>query len=248
VPQRGFGAASAAAAGRFAATSTTARSPSTAASSSTPATPGESPPSPPGIVKQALTGLGEFELGVGELVADLFISLDGFAAGDDVGPFFGYGGPELDRWIDEHLAEPQEIVFGRRTYEALVAISAGGSDALSGRMRELPKLVVSGTLREPLAWDNTRVVRGDAAEALSAVKQASALPLRTMGSMTLVKSLMRAGLVDRLRLTVFPLILGERGREPAFADMPTEHLLLDHSEVLDGRIVSLEYRLDPARR
>ena len=181
---------------------------------------------------------------MGELVADLFISLDGFAAGEDVGPFFGYGGPELDRWIEEHLAEPQEIVFGRRTYEALVAISAGGSDAMSPRMMELPKLVVSGTLREPLAWDNTRLLRGDAAEALTALKQESAVPLRTMGSMTLVRSLMRAAVLDRLRLTVFPLILGRRGREPLFADMPAEHLLLDATEVLDGRIVSLEYRCD----
>jgi dihydrofolate reductase len=59
-----------------------------------------------------------------ELIADLFISLDGFAAGEGVGPFFGYGGPELDEWIHEHLDEPQEIVFGRRTYEVLASISA----------------------------------------------------------------------------------------------------------------------------
>lgn len=177
-----------------------------------------------------------------ELLADLFISLDGFASGEDVGPFFGYGGPELDRWIRDHLDEPQEIVFGRKTYEALASISAGRTDPMSRRLAELPKLVVSETLHEPLAWENTRLLRADAGEALKTVKQASTTPLRTMGSMTLVKSLIRAGVVDRLRLTVFPLILGSRGREPVFADMATEHLRLESSQVLDGRVISLEYR------
>ena len=185
---------------------------------------------------------------MGELVADLFISLDGFAGGEDVGPFFGYGGPELDRWIGEHMAEPQEVVLGRRTYEALASISAGATDQASRRLTEVPKLVVSRTLREPLAWANTRLLAGDGCEALAAVKAASPLPLRTMGSMTLVRSLVGAGLVDRLRLTVFPLILGPRGREPAFAGMPTERLHLDTTQVLDGRILSLEYQLDAGGR
>jgi dihydrofolate reductase len=160
---------------------------------------------------------------VGELVADLFISLDGFAGGEDVGPFFGYGGPELDRWIGEHMAEPQEVVLGRRTYEALASISAGATDQASRRLTEVPKLVVSRTLREPLAWANTRLLAGDGCEALAAVKAASPL-------------------------TVFPLILGPRGREPAFAGMPTERLHLDTTQVLDGRILSLEYQLDAGGR
>ncbi|MGZ4267874.1 MAG: dihydrofolate reductase family protein [Solirubrobacteraceae bacterium] len=177
-----------------------------------------------------------------ELLADLFISLDGFAAGEDVGPFFGYGGPELDRWIDDHLDEPQEVVLGRKTYQALASINAGRSDPMSRRLTALPKLVVSETLEEPLAWENTRLLRGDAGKALGALKQRTATPLRTMGSMTLVRSLLRAGVVDRLRLTVFPLVLGSRGREPFFADMATEHLVLEGCQVLDGRLVSLEYR------
>jgi dihydrofolate reductase len=178
-----------------------------------------------------------------ELIADLFISLDGFAFGEDFGPYFGYGGPELDRWIDDHLAEPQELVFGRRTYEVLASIAATQADAMHRRLTELPKLVVSRTLEEPPAWDNTRLLRGEASETLASAKRTSAVPLRTIGSMTLVKDLVQAGSIDRLRLTVFPVIVGPRGREPAFAEMPTRHLVLENTEVLDGRLVLVEYRV-----
>jgi len=184
---------------------------------------------------------------VTQLLADLFISVDGFAGGDDVGPFFGYAGPGLDRWIDEHLAEPQQVVFGRRTYEVLAAMSAGAPDPMSRRLTALPKFVVSGTLQEPLAWDNSRVVRPDAARALAAIKAHSPAPLRTMGSLSLVNSLIEAGVVDRLRLMVFPIILGARGREPVFAGIRTEHLLLERTEILDDRIVALDYRTTAAR-
>jgi dihydrofolate reductase len=95
-----------------------------------------------------------------ELTADLFVSLDGFAAGAGQGPFFGYDGPELDRWIGEHLDQPQVIVMGRVTFEALAGLSATATDPGSVRMAELPKVVVSGTLTEPLAWHNTRVLAG----------------------------------------------------------------------------------------
>jgi dihydrofolate reductase len=57
-----------------------------------------------------------------ELTADLFVSLEGFAAGIDVGPYFGYSGPELDSWVREHLDQPQVIVMGRVTYEVLAAM------------------------------------------------------------------------------------------------------------------------------
>jgi dihydrofolate reductase len=180
---------------------------------------------------------------VSELIADLFISLDGFAAGEDVGPFFGYGGPELDEWIHEHLDEPQEIVFGRRTFEVLASISASSSDDPgSRRMTEMPKLVVSNTLSEPLAWANTRLVRGDVLEILAEAKRESPVALRTMGSLSLVASLLRAGLVDRLRLSVFPVVLGSRGREPFSVDWGTQQFLLVSTQVLDGRVVVLEYR------
>lgn len=180
---------------------------------------------------------------MGELVADLFMSLDGFAGAVDAGPYFGYAGPELEAWIDDHLDRPQQVVLGRRTYQALASIAAGaGDDAVQGRLSALPKLVVSQTLEEPLGWENSRLVRGDPVRSLARLKRESATPLRTMGSPTLVRTLLRAGVVDRLRLTVFPLVLGPRGREPVFDGVAPRRLVLEASRVLDGRVLSLEYR------
>ena len=177
-----------------------------------------------------------------ELIADLFISLDGFAAGVNQPAYFGYFGQELGGWVRDHLAEPQAMLMGRVTYETLTRFSASATDDLSRRMAELPKIIFSSTLQEPLVWKNTRVLRGDAAEEIKALKQQPGGPLRTIGSISLVKSLMQQGLVDRLRLMVFPLILGSAGREPIFANYLHTRLDLAQTRVLDSRLVLMEYR------
>jgi len=177
-----------------------------------------------------------------ELIADLFVTLDGFAAGVDAGPFFGYSGPELGSWVSDALGQPQLVVMGRVTYQALAAISSPATDEVSTRMTELPKVVVSNTLAEPLAWANTRLIRGDPGQGIGALKRQSPVPLRSIGSLTLVQGMMRLGLVDRLRVAIFPLILGDAGREPAFAGHPRAGLELIGTSVLDSRLVLLEYR------
>jgi dihydrofolate reductase len=177
-----------------------------------------------------------------ELTADLFVSLDGFAAGVDTAAFFGYPGPDLGRWIGEAIGQPHVVVMGRVTYEAMAEISAAATDEISTRMTELPKVVFSSTLREPLAWANTRVISGDLGTGLRTLKQESADPLRAIGSLSLVTSMLGLGLVDRLRIAIFPLTLGDDGREPAFAGYPRSGLGLAATTVLDSRIVLLEYR------
>jgi dihydrofolate reductase len=177
-----------------------------------------------------------------ELTADLFISLDGFASGVKQAAYFGYFGQNLGDWVREQLAQPQVIVMGRVTYGALAGFSAAATDELSVKMSSTPKLVFSSTLKEPLAWKNTRLMKGAVADEMRALKQQSGDPLRSMGSISLVKSMMQLGLVDRLRLMVFPLVLGGVGREPIFAGYPQENLELIDTKVLDSRLVLLEYR------
>lgn len=180
-----------------------------------------------------------------ELTADLFISLDGFASGVNQPAFFGYFGPELAKWVGDHLNQPQIIIMGRVTYQALAGLSASANDEASVRMSSLPKLVFSSTLEEPLVWRNTRLVRGDIAEEITTLKSENGDPLRSFGSLTLVKRMMQLGLVDRLRLMVFPLTLGDIGREPIYAGYPQTGLELIHTQVLDSRLVLLEYRPVP---
>jgi len=177
-----------------------------------------------------------------ELTADLFISLDGFASGVKQPAYFGYFGQNLGDWVRDQLAHPQVIVMGRVTYAALAGFSASATDELSVRMTSVPKVVFSSTLKEPLAWKNTRLITGAVADEMKALKQQPGDPLRSIGSVSLVKSMMQLGLVDRLRLIVFPVILGGVGREPIFAGYPHGSLELVDTKVLDSRLVLLEYR------
>lgn len=181
-----------------------------------------------------------------ELIADLFISLDGFASGKNEAAYFGYLGHDLASWVREQLDERQIILMGRVTYEALASFAVSATDEVSARMRTIPKLVCSNTLHEPLAWNNTRLIKGNVADSITALKQQDGDPLRCIGSIRLVRSLARLGLIDRLRLMVFPLILGETGKEPIYVDYPRVPLEYVGTKVLDSRLVLLEYH--PAAR
>lgn len=132
--------------------------------------------------------------------------------------------------------------MGRVTYQALAAISIRAADEVGTRMTELPKAVVSNSLAEPLEWPNTRLIRGDLGVAINTLKHESGERLRTIGSLTLVRSMIRLGLVDLLRITIFPLMLGDDGREAALAGYPRTGFELAGSRVLDSRVVMLDYR------
>jgi len=175
---------------------------------------------------------------VRQLTVDLFSTVDGFAKGRNSPAFFGYGGPGLDAWIGEQLATPHVVLMGSNTYRGLAEIAAAGADP---RMDALPKVVFSASLRPPLAWANTILVRDDVAVAVPAMKAEPGDPLRVIGSLSLVRSLLRLGVVDRLRIMLFPQILGESGEEPFLAGLPDINLRLGATQVLDQRLVLLEY-------
>ncbi len=148
---------------------------------------------------------------MGQLIADLFITLDGYAFGEGAPAYFGYPGPELERWVDEHLAMPQVLLMGRITYEALSAIAHNHPVEGPDRMSELPKVVFSRTLREPLAWDNSRLAKADLVEEVRRLKAESDALLRTIGSLSVVKGLLEARMVDRLRLNRVPADTRQHG-------------------------------------
>jgi dihydrofolate reductase len=179
---------------------------------------------------------------VRELTADLFISIDGFASGVNEPPFFGYFGDDLGAWVNENLAKPQALIMGRVTYEALAQFAIDSTDELNVRMTALPKIVFSTTLNEPLAWKNTRLIKAPVEQELPRLKQREGDPLRSIGSISLVKSMIRFQLVDRLRLMIFPVVLGTAGRESIYAGYEKTGLTLIGSRTLDSRIVLLEYK------
>jgi len=176
-----------------------------------------------------------------ELTVDWFVTVDGCASGRDAPAYFGYAGPELDAWIDQQLAAPHVMLMGSNTYRAMSEIVAARPDPTFTRMDELPKVVFSSSLQPPLRWANTTLVSDDVAVAVPAMKHEAAAPMRVIGSLSLVRSLLRLGLVDRLRIMVFPQILGETGQEPILKGLPDIDLRLNATQVLDARLVLLDY-------
>src|SRR3954465_7065860 len=157
---------------------------------------------------------------------DVFSSLDGFgAAGGNWTGYWGKQGPEL---LDRRLAvygEEQRMVFGANTYRAFAQMLASSTedsdvrDPWVTRMRNLPATVVSTTLEGPLDWPDATVASGDAVDVVAGLKEESQVPLRSPGSLSMNRPLMAAGLVDRVQVTLFPVITGQTGLEPIFAEI-----------------------------
>jgi dihydrofolate reductase len=101
---------------------------------------------------------------------------------------------------------------------------------------------VSTTLEEPLDWPNATVVSGDAGDVVARLKEASEVPLRSHGSLSMNRALMAAGLVDRLQVTLFPVITGQTGLDPIFQGAADFDLELVENRTLDRHIQELIYR------
>jgi dihydrofolate reductase len=174
-----------------------------------------------------------------ELLIDFITSLDGYAAADDWPGWWGLEGPEYLSWLGESPEADSTVLMGANTYRLMSGFAADGepgTDALAG----LTKVVFSTTLPEPLTWANTRLVSGDAVEAVREIKEGPT-SLRTMGSLSLCRSLLTAGLVDRFRVAVFPVITGSTGRERIYDGYPDVALDMISSRTFDGRIQLLDY-------
>jgi dihydrofolate reductase len=179
---------------------------------------------------------------------DVFSSLDGYgSASSDWSGYWGKQGPEL---LDHRLAqygEEQRMVFGANTYRAFARMLASSSedsevrDPWVTRMRNLPATVVSTTLQEPLEWPDATLANGDAVEVVSRLKEESDVPLRSHGSLSMNRALMAAGLVDRLQVTVFPVITGQTGADPIFHGAADFDLELLEQRTLDDHIQELVY-------
>jgi dihydrofolate reductase len=181
---------------------------------------------------------------------DVFTSLDGFGgvATDDWGGYWGKQGPELlDHRLGLYRSE-QRMVFGANTYRAFAQMLAASSeesevrDPWVTRMRHLPATIVSTTLEGPLDWPDATVVSGDAVEVVARLKEESDVPLRSHGSLSMNRALMAAGLVDRLQVTIFPVITGQTGDDPIFRGAADFDLELIESRTLDADITELVYR------
>jgi dihydrofolate reductase len=189
--------------------------------------------------------------GGGSLMVDLIISLDGYASAEGWPGWWGLEGPEYLAWLDQEAEKNYTFLMGANTYRLMSGMSAAASADGSGfsdnegasltGLAAVPKVIFSSTLQEPLDWPNSQLVRGDAVEAVSEMKRTGGRPLSTLGSLSLCRSLLAAGLVDRFRLVVFPVITGKTGRERIYDGYPDVGLEMVDSRTFDGRLQLLEY-------
>jgi len=185
------------------------------------------------------------------LMVDFITSLDGYASADGWPGWWGLESPEYLAW----LGEQPEVTYlmGANTYRLMSGFAAGEVPAGADEFREeeeasvegltrAKKVVFSSTLDEPLAWANTTLVRGDAVEAVRAMKEEDGSLLSTLGSLSLCRSLLRAGLVDRFRVGMFPVITGATGDERIYDGYPDVALEMIESRTFEGGILMVEYR------
>lgn len=177
-----------------------------------------------------------------DLMVDFIISLDGYAAADGWPGFWGMEGPEYLDWLGLDDRVPHTVLMGATTYRLMSGFAARmPDDAGMAGLTERRKIVFSSTLEAPLAWRNAELADGEPVALVREMKRRDAPSLRTLGSLTLCRSLLRAGLVDRFRVVVFPVITGATGRERIFDGYPDVALEPVAQRTFDGRLQLLEY-------
>jgi len=175
-----------------------------------------------------------------DLMVDFIISLDGYGAAEGWPGYWGLEGPEYLGWLARDSEREHTALLGATTYRLMSGFAADMPEELAG-LTALPKVVFSSTLESPLSWANTELVDGDPVEAVRTMKRGGSRPLRTLGSLALCRALLGAGLVDRFRVVVFPVITGDTGRDRIFDGYPDVALEMVDSRTFDGRLQLLEY-------
>jgi dihydrofolate reductase len=174
--------------------------------------------------------------------ASLFLSLDGVTEAPETW-HFPYVDEEMGAAIGEAISSAGALLLGRRTYEQWAAVwphQSSEENPMAAVINGLPKFVVSTTL-DSASWENTTVLGGDLAEAVAKLKREPGKDISVAGSATLVRSLLREGLLDELRLMIHPVVLGNGGRLFENGNGQTQLELVDSRTFATG-VLDLIYR------
>ena len=175
-----------------------------------------------------------------KIVAGLFISLDGVVEAPDQW-HFPYFNDEMGEVVGAQMASSGTILLGRKTYEGFADFWPQQGDDVPGaaQMNHAPKLVASTTLKS-VEWENSTLIEGNVAEALTRLKAEPGTDIGITGSITLVRSLLRDGVLDELTLLVHPIVIGKGMR--LFDDFGEQlPLTLTHSQTLSTGVLVLTY-------
>lgn len=176
-----------------------------------------------------------------KIVASFFMSLDGVVESPDQW-HFPYFSEEMGAAVGALMSESDAMMMGRVTYESWAAYWPGKTDAddpFAGFINDIRKYVVSSTL-DTVEWQNSTLVKGDLVEEITKLKQQPGTTIGISGSTNLVRSLMRHGLLDELRLLVHPIVVGKGQR--LFEEGLEIPMRLVSSETFPTGVLSLAYR------
>jgi dihydrofolate reductase len=190
-----------------------------------------------------------------KVIVDEWMTLDGVAQApgeknEDTTGGFRYGGWHMDyvdddfqKWMLANLNEAGGFLFGRRTYEGFAGHWPKASkeeQPIAEPLNKAPKYVASRTLREPLEWQNSMLLHGDAGEAVAALKREDGGDLHVIGSTNLLQTLMEDDLVDEFRFIIDPIVVGG-GKRIFHDDGALRRLRLVNSEVTSKGSVIARY-------
>lgn len=170
------------------------------------------------------------------------MSLDGVMGGDyeDFWKLiFQFHSADVTAYLDDLLFMPDALLMGRETYESFAQIWPTREGKMADKINSMPKYVASRTLKEPLEW-NATLINGDVVEEIRKLKQTPGKSLLQYGVGELTHTMLRQGLVDELRLLVFPFTFGEGSH--IFEQMGVNTLKLLDTKTFNSGVVALSYQ------
>jgi dihydrofolate reductase len=184
---------------------------------------------------------------MGKIVVTEFVSLDGVMEDPGGSEDFKYGGwtfeiergEEGDKFKLDETMDAEALLLGRRTFEGFAEAWPSREGEFADKFNNMPKYVVSSTVKDP-DWNNSTVIDGDLAEAVAKLREEIDGDIVVAGSAQLVQALIEEGLVDELRLMVFPVVLGAGKR--LFGETSDKHSLkLSESRLVGDGVAILTY-------
>ena len=181
-----------------------------------------------------------------KLIVEAEVSLDGVMGGDNADfwkQLFTFHSPDVTEYLDELLFMPDALLIGRVTYESWTVVWPAREGKAADKINSMPKYVASRTLKEPLQW-NATLIKGDVAEEIRKLKQEPGKSLLQYGVGELTHTLLQHGLVDELRILVYPFTFGEGPR--IFERMGVNTLKLIETKTFSSGVVALHYQPQPS--